>query len=128
MVGVGIVPSMFQNLDVAGQVDMNRRNFLKSMGAATAVSALPLSVVAKLAGDTVPVNESVSFESDNASYTIGYDYLQNYTWLRVTYFLPDGGEWHDLVRQSGNHLESPEIMYKTAEQCHQRFLADRGMI
>jgi hypothetical protein len=74
---------------------MNRRNFLKGLGAGATIPLWPNIV----SGDSVEPKETQQIESPTSFMTIngGYDLYQDYYWVRVSVEIPEG-EWHDLFR------------------------------
>lgn len=98
------------------EVDMNRRNFLKTLLASSVLS----NTLIAAAGSLIEVkHEMLSFAS-------GYDRCLDETWLRVSYLLPDGREWHTMSYRKGgdytNDDEGMEIMWKSQEATLSRTL------
>ncbi len=70
---------------------MNRRTFLKTLLASAALA----NTISVAAGTVVELKPELF------SWKVGYDRMENKTWLRVSYILPDGKEWYDLIERTG---------------------------
>jgi hypothetical protein len=102
-------------------MSMNRRDFLQVLLASPLVAK---SVAASELSITADTDEPFKIDRKKLSWVSGYDASTDTTWLRVSYQLSNGREWHDLIRHTGNYNSERglELMWKDHER-----LINRGV-
>jgi hypothetical protein len=98
---------------------MNRRGFLKVLLASAALSHT-LSAVA---------GAVIKPKPEQLSWHVSYDDLNEVTHLRVSYLMPDGREWHNMIRKLGDYTdqEGLSVMWRAHENTLTRALEGKGL-
>ncbi|WP_372809337.1 hypothetical protein [Litorivivens sp.] len=96
---------------------MNRRKFLKVLASSVALAAAV----------SHGYGREIDLKPELVSWNSGYDRKWDTTWLRVTYQLPDGREWHSMTERAGGDFRDDEevmlIMWKMHEKTLMKHLA-----
>ena len=87
---------------------MNRRGFLKVLLASAALS----NTLSAVAGAVIKP------KADLITWHAWYDCMYDITYLRVSYLMPDGREWHNLLERTGGDFTDQEglsVMWRAHE-------------